>query len=117
MAAIEARSLQKTFKGGQNPDIPTIIDLLRKSSWALDQPFKTIETNAKRAVLGINRCRTQEARLSKDLQEFPCKKVRYSYLENFARTLNPSVQVSCLTCPPDRHPRESWCKWEFTVPV
>ena len=115
MATIEAKNLQRTFHISENPDIPTIINLLRKSSWALDQPFKTIETNAKRAVLGIDRCRTQEVRLSKGLQEFPCKKVRYSYLENFARTLNPNVQVSCLTCPPDRHPQESWCKWEFAL--
>ena len=43
MAAIEAKVLQRTFQVGENPDIPTIMNLLRKSSWALDQPFKTIE--------------------------------------------------------------------------
>jgi hypothetical protein len=115
MAAIEAKSLQRLFKVGENPDVATIIDLLRKSSWALDQPFKTIQIGKKPATFSINRCRTQEARLAKGLSEFPCKRVRFGYLRNFAKTLNPKVEVNCLVCPPDKHPSNSWCKWEFTM--
>ena len=115
MAKIEAKSLQRLFDVNQNPDVSTIIDLLRKSSWALDQPFKTVKLNDRQAVLAVNRCRTQETRISKDLQEFPCKKVRFGYLRNFAKTLNPKVEVNCLVCPPDKHPKDIWCKWEFTM--
>jgi hypothetical protein len=115
MAKIEAKSLQRMFKVDENPDIPTIIGLLRKSSWALDQPFKTVEVSSKHATLGVDRCRTQEARVSKGLCEFPCKEVRFGYLKNFAETLNPNVEVNCLTCPPDKHPKDSWCKWEFRL--
>ncbi len=93
MAQIEAKILQKKFRIAENPDIPTVISLLRKSSWALDQPFKTVEVNDKRATLSIDRCRTQETRLSKGLNEFPCKKVRYGYLKNFAKTLNPNIKA------------------------
>ena len=115
MAAIEAKSLQRMFKVEENPDITTIIALLRKSSWALDQSFKAIEIGDRRATLSIDRCRTQEARLSKSLCEFPCKKVRFGYLKNFAKTLNPKAEVNCLVCPPDKHPKDLWCKWEFTL--
>ena len=115
MAAIEAKSLQKMFHVDENPSVPKIMDLLRKSSWALDQPFKTVEVSNRRAVLGVDRCRTQETRLNKGLGEFPCKKVRFGYLRSFARTLNPKVEVNCLVCPPDEHPKDSWCKWEFTL--
>jgi hypothetical protein len=115
MAKIEAKSLQKTFRVGENPDVPAIIDLLRKSSWALDQPFKTIKIGNNNAVLGVDRCRTQETRLDKGLCEFPCKKVRFGYLRNFAKTLNQNVEVNCLVCPPDEHPKDSWCKWEFIM--
>jgi hypothetical protein len=115
MAAIEAKSLQKMFNIGENPNVPTIMNLLCKSSWALDQPFKTIKVNSNRAILSINRCRTQEARLNKGLGEFPCKKVRFGYLKNFAKTLNPKAEVNCLICPPDKHPKDLWCKWEFTL--
>jgi hypothetical protein len=115
MAEIEAKSLKKMFDIREKPDASTIVDLLRKSSWALDQPFKTIEVNSRRRILGIERCRTQEARLSKGLEEFPCKRVRFGYLKNFAKTLNPNVKVNCLVCPPDKHPKDSWCRWEFTL--
>jgi hypothetical protein len=115
MAELEAKNLQKMFNAAENTDIPTTIDLLRKSSWALDQPFKTVEVTSSRAVLRINRCRTQEMRLNKGLTEFPCKKVRFGYLKNFAKTLNPDMKVSCLTCPPDEHPKNSWCRWEFKL--
>jgi hypothetical protein len=115
MAAIEAKSLQKMFHAGENLDVLKITDLLRKSSWALDQPFKTVEISSGRAVLKVNRCRTQETRLSKGLGEFPCKKVRFGYLKTFAKTLNPEVEVNCLVCPPDKHPKDSWCEWEFTL--
>jgi hypothetical protein len=115
MATIEAKSLQKMFHVDENPSVPKIMDLLRKSSWALDQPFKTVEVSNRRAVLGVDRCRTQETRLNKGLGEFPCKKVRFGYLRSFARTLNQKVEVNCLVCPPDEHPKDSWCKWEFTL--
>jgi hypothetical protein len=115
MAGIEARSLQKMFRIGENPDTAEIIELLKRSSWALDQPFKTIEVSGKRAVLGVGRCRTQETRLEKGLREFPCKQVRFGYLRSFATTLNPEAKVTCLVCPPDEHPKNSWCKWEFST--
>ena len=115
MAQIEAKSLQRMFNVGENPDISTIMKLLRKSSWALDQPFKAIEVSDKRAILSIGRCKTQEARLRKGLCEFPCKKVRFGYLKNFAKTLNQKVEVNCLVCPPDEHPKDLWCKWEFKL--
>lgn len=115
MAGIEAKSLQKMFHVSENPDVSTIMGLLRRSSWALDQPFKTVEVSNDHAVLRIDRCRTQETRLNKGLGEFPCKKVRFGYLKNFAVTLNPKVKVNCLVCPPDKHPKDSWCKWGFTL--
>ncbi len=115
MAAIEAKGLQKMFDTGENPNIPTIMGLSRLTSWALDQPFKTVEISADKAVLSINRCRTQEARLKKGLDEFPCKRVRWGYLRNFAETLNQRVKVNCLVCPPDSHPKDLWCQWEFKL--
>jgi len=115
MAKIEAESLRRMFQVGENADIPAIMNLLRKSSWALDQPFKTIKITENKAILSIDRCRTQEARLKKRLGEFPCRKVRFGYLKNFAKTLNPNVEVNCLVCPPGRHPPDLWCRWEFKL--
>jgi len=51
MAGMEARSLQKMFNVEKKPDLTQIPQLLAKSSWALDQPFKTVELDKIRAVL------------------------------------------------------------------
>ena len=32
-----------------------------------------------------------------------------------AKTLNPEVEVNCLVCPPDEHPKDLWCRWEFKL--
>jgi len=70
----------------------------------LDQPFKTVEIGSKHAILSVDKCRTQEARLSKGLCEFDFKRVLVEYLRTFAETLNPKAEVNCLICPPDKHP-------------
>jgi len=115
MAVIEAKSLQRLFGVGKNPNVAVVVELLRWTSWALDQPFKTLKLSENRAVLSVDRCRTQETRLAKGLGEFPCKLVRYGYLKGFAKTLNPKVEVDCVVCPPDKHPKSVWCKWEFRL--
>lgn len=115
MAVIEAKALRRMFGVAENADVKAIMMLLGKSSWALDQPFKTVMIEDNCATLSVDKCRTQEARLSKGLCEFSCKSVRFGYLKRFAETLNPSVKVSCLVCPPDKHPKELWCKWEFRL--
>lgn len=115
MAKIEAKSLQRMFRTVENPNVPIVLELLRKSSWALDQPFKVADVFTNRAILSVAKCRTQETRLSRGLEEFPCKKVRYGYLKSFAKTLNPNIEVRCLVCPPEAHPKQLWCKWEFTL--
>ena len=103
MATIEAKGLQRMFKVSENPDIPTIIDLLRKSSWALDQPFKTIEAGASHAVLSIDRCRTQEARLGKGLEEYR-KQVHSSPCRSFP----PAEPAECHRRPPSCRCRDHY---------
>jgi|Deesub1362A_J573_1020465.scaffolds.fasta_scaffold16885_2 hypothetical protein len=117
MAILEAKSLRRLFSiETETVDLTTLMFLLRNTSWALDhQQNKEIEVTSTRGVLRIIKCRTQEARLRKGLSEFPCKKVRYGYLRNFARTLNPNIKVVCKVCPPDPHPYDLWCEWHFIL--
>jgi hypothetical protein len=114
MAVLEAKSLHKLFST-EKVDLTTLMHLLRNTSWALYQQNKEIEITPTKAILRIVKCRTQETRLRKGLDEFPCKKVRYGYLRNFAQTLNPNIKVVCKTCPPDKHPPNLWCEWHFIL--
>jgi hypothetical protein len=74
-----------------------------------------IEVSDTRAVLRMNSCRVQVARKRKGLPDFPCKSVGIVEYTEFARVVDPRIEVRCLTCPPDDHPEEYWCAWEFVL--
>ncbi|PNX45352.1 MAG: hypothetical protein BV459_08655 [Thermoplasmata archaeon M11B2D] len=113
MGKIEARKL-KQFLGITTTDIPSMMHALQYTSWALDLEDKHIEVAQDRAILRNIRCRVQNTRKSKGLSEFGCKPVRYGFLAAFAKEFNPEIVVKCIVCPPDSHPEDLWCEWEFT---
>jgi len=113
MGKIEARKL-KQFLGITTTDIPSMMHALQYTSWALDLEDKHIEVTQDRAILRNIRCRVQNTRKSNGLSEFGCKPVRYGFLAAFAKEFNPEIVVKCIVCPPDSHPEELWCEWEFT---
>ena len=114
MGKIEARRL-KGLLNLKNNDIPTMIKALQHSGWALDLEDKEIIVEKNKAILRNVKCRVQNTRIKKNLVEFPCKKVRWSYLKSFAYEFNPNIIVDCNVCPPDKHPDDLWCEWEFTL--
>jgi hypothetical protein len=73
------------------------------------------EQTASRVVFRMRDCRVQSARRRKGLPDFPCKPVGLVEYEWFAKTIDPRIQTRCICCPPDAHPADVWCAWEFTV--
>jgi hypothetical protein len=112
MGKLEAREL-KELLDVKIIDIPTVLYILQNTSWALYQTKKEIEIKENEGIFRVVECRTQLARLNKGLPEFPCKKVRFGYLQSFIETLNPNFEVVCSICPPDVHPQNFWCEWIF----
>jgi hypothetical protein len=68
-----------------------------------------------RVVFRMQDCRVQSARKRKGLPDFPCKPVGLVEYEWFARTIDPRIETRCICCPPDMHPDDAWCEWEFTI--
>jgi hypothetical protein len=114
MGKIEARKL-KEFLGITETDIPSMMKALQYTTWALDLEDKEIEITTDHAIIRNVRCRVQHTRLSKGLKEFGCKPVRFGFLKAFAKEFNPDIVVTCTICPPDKHPEDLWCQWEFTL--
>jgi hypothetical protein len=96
-------------------DIASMIKALRYSSWALDLEDKEIEIKKEKAIVRNVRCRVQNTRIKKGLSEFGCKPVRFGFLKAFAKEFNPDIVVNCNVCPPDEHPDNLWCEWEFKM--
>jgi hypothetical protein len=63
----------------------------------------------------MNECRVQSARKNKGLAAFPCKAVGLVEYSTFAETIDPRIRTRCLVCPPDEHPDDFYCGWEFWI--
>jgi hypothetical protein len=114
MGKIEARKLKKLFdiKGD---DIASMVKALRLSGWILDLEDKEIILKKDSAIIRNVKCRVQNTRINKNLDEFGCKPVRWGFLKAFAYEFNPNIEVLCNVCPPDTHPDDLWCEWEFRL--
>lgn len=66
-------------------------------------------------VFRMTECRVQSTRKRKGLSDFPCKPVGLVEYANFAATIDPRISTRCLACPPDTHPEDFWCAWEFKL--
>ena len=111
---LEARELQGAL-GIKKKDVTALLQALKNTSWALYQTKKEWEASEKRGFFRVRHCRTQETRVNKGLEEFPCKQVRFSYLQSFAKEFNPNIKVVCKACPPGTHTNDLWCEWEFLL--
>lgn len=113
MGKIEARRLKKLFELGNN--LSSMAKGLRFSGWSMDLEDKEIIENENRVIVRNIKCRVQNTRIKKGLSEFACKPVRWGFLKSFAKEFNPNIVVECNVCPPDDHPDDLWCEWEFKI--
>jgi hypothetical protein len=73
------------------------------------------EQTATRVVFRMLDCRVQSARKRRGLADFPCRPVGMVEYAEFAKAIDPRIKMNCVACPPDDHPEEYWCAWEFTI--
>jgi len=114
MGKIEARKLKKLLEI-DGDDVASMIWTLQHSGWALDLEDKEIIVENDKTILRNVKCRVQNTRLKEGLSEFGCKPVRFGFLRAFAKEFNPDIEVKCNVCPPDEHPDDLWCEWEFKM--
>jgi len=112
---IEAKRIKNRFKIPDNGGIPALIQALKYRIYANINIQETIEVSANRCVFRMNNCRVQYARKSRGLPDFPCKSVGIQEYSLFAKTIDPRIKTNCITCPPDPHPENYWCAWEFIL--
>jgi len=112
---IEAKRIMKRHNIAAGGGIPTLIQALGCRLYAYINVQEIIEASDTRCVFRMNRCRVQVARQRRGLPDFPCKEVGIVEYRDFARTIDPRIRTRCLTCPPDPHPPDFFCAWEFEI--
>jgi hypothetical protein len=113
--AIEARRIMERLGMKPGGGIPALVECLKHRFYARLNLQESIEVTDTRAVFRMIDCRVQSARKRKGLPDHPCKSVGIVEYSGFAATIDPRIQTRCLACPPDQHPEQFWCAWEFTL--
>jgi len=112
---IEARRIMNRLGLAPGGGIPALAECLQHRLYAILNRQRIVEQSDTRCVLEMSSCRVQEARRRRGLPDFPCKPVGVLEYETFARTIDPRLSVTCLGCPPDPHPEQWYCRWEFRL--
>lgn len=112
---IEAKRIMKRLGIKSGGGIPALVQALKFRLYAYINVQETQEVTDTRCIFRMNRCRVQEARKRQGLPDFPCKSVGVVEYSGFAKTIDPRIITTCLVCPPDPHPPDVWCAWEFKI--
>jgi hypothetical protein len=112
---IEAKRIMRRLNMQPGGGIPALIQALKFRLYAFINVQAVSEITDKRCVFRMVDCRVQSARKRKNLPDFPCKPVGILEYEYFAKTIDPRIKTRCLACPPDPHPEDYYCAWEFTI--
>jgi len=112
---IEAKRIMRRFNIQENGGISALVKALNYRVYANINVQETIEISENRCIFRMNDCRVQYARKRRNLPDFPCKPVGIIEYEDFAKTIDPRIKTRCICCPPDQHPDNYYCAWEFTI--
>lgn len=112
---IEAHRIMDFLKLPVNGGLKSLAVALNFRLYAFlnQQQMEWVDDNT--LVFKMTKCRVQAARQRKGLPDFPCKSVGLVEYSGFASTIDSRIKTRCIACPPDPHPDEYFCAWEFTI--
>lgn len=115
LCLVQARRVQKYFTVDEGSPIRNLIKVIELDPLLAVFKPRVAELSDNRAVLRFTDCPPQKARIRDGRGEFPCKAVGIALLGSYAEVIDPRIKMSCLTCPPDAHPAQFWCEWQFEL--
>jgi hypothetical protein len=114
-SAIEAKRIMQRLGITPGGGIAALVECLRHRLYARLNLQDVVEQTGSRVVFRMLDCRVQSARKRKGLAAHPCKTVGIAEYSEFAKAIDPRIRTRCIACPPDEHPEEFWCAWEFSI--
>lgn len=112
---IEAKRIMRRLPISEGGGIAALEQALKFRLYARINKQEALRMGENKLVFRMNDCRVQAARKRQNLAEYPCKSAGTVEYISFARAIDPCIKVSCIACPPDPHPQEYWCAWEFEL--
>ena len=113
--AVEARRIMQALNIKEGGGVPALVKALKFRLYARVNIQEIVPVNENKITFTMKECRVQRARRRDNRPDFPCKPVGIVEYSGFARTIDRRIKTKCLACPPDPHPEEYFCSWEFEV--
>ena len=112
---IEAKRIMKRLDLPERGGLPALKEALKYRQYALVNRQEIIDAAENKVIFRMNECRVQQARKRAGLPDYPCKSAGVVEYTRFAEGIDPRLKTACLGCPPDPHPAEWYCAWEFAL--
>ena len=111
----EAWSIKRLIGLGDQPGLDGLKEALKLRLYAFINEQSIVDETDTSFVFQMNHCRVQDARKRKGLNDYPCKSAGMVEYPRFAAAIDKRIKTRCIGCPPDAHPEEWFCAWEFTL--
>lgn len=112
---IEAKRIKRLLNLPENAGIDGLRKALLFRQYSRINRQEIVDVDEKTIIFRMNECRVQEARKSKGLPDYPCKSAGLVEYTRFAEAIDRRIRARCVACPPDEHPEDWWCAWEFRL--
>jgi len=112
---IEAKRIMHRLRMPTGRGLVALEEALEFRLYARINRQEALHQGENNLVFRMNECRVQAARERKNLPDYPCKSAGIIEYTNFAKAIDPRIITRCITCPPDPHPKEYHCAWEFQL--
>ncbi len=112
---LEAQRIMKFLGIEPGGGLPALKEALNYRLYSFINKQEIEQPDEHTLIFKMVDCRVQSARKRKNLPEFPCRPVGLVEYSGFASTIDHRINTKCLHCPPDDHPEDSYCSWEFTI--
>ncbi len=112
-AKVQMYRLRKMFD--LKDDLQSIMDAMILSTIWVNSEYEIRKIDENRFGLKVTNCYQQVRRVEDGMGELGCKPAGLAICEAAIEVINPGAGVKCLFCPPDEHPDDAWCEWEFEL--
>jgi hypothetical protein len=113
-ARVQVFRLKKML--GLKDDVASLKEAMILSTIWTNCDYEMWDVDERTFRIQVTNCYQQVRRVEDGLGEIGCKPAGIAICEAAVKAIHPGATVKCLVCPPDKHPAEVWCDWEFHVP-